>query len=147
MKKQIGILLLEISGIVLVSAISCVLLFGQESPTGTKTGAQLREQITTVGIVSGAPGATFANDVGAVAKVTFGEIILGAPASVSIVLSGCMRGSGAVANICDVLETNVTNSNTNRHPANTVLYDYFLIVPTFTGGTTPTLTVVYTAAN
>jgi hypothetical protein len=134
--KRLIVLLLVLSSLVVA-----------QPDTGTKTGAQLRQQWTVTGIVSGGTTGSFANDIGATSKVTFSEIILGAPATVSIVISGCMRGSGAVAAICDVLETNVTNANANRHPAITVLYDFFTVVPTFTGGTTPTLTVNYTAAN
>lgn len=127
---------------ILVVLLLCVSGFAQ-----TRFGSQLVQKIVVTGIVSAGTTGSFSNDVGAMTKVTFSEIILGAPTTVSIVVSGCMRGNGAVVAICDVLETNVTNANANRHPAITVLYDYFTVVPTFTGGTTPTLTVSYTAAN
>lgn len=135
---------------VIAVALLVIGLSNADVPAGsTKTGAQLRQQQNTAGIVSAGTTGSFSNDVGAMAKVTFAEYILGAPTTSSIVISGCMRAplGTAIAPICDVLETYATVANANRHPAITVLYDYFTVVPTFTGGASPTLTVNYTAAN
>src|SRR4051812_23404972 len=58
----------------------------------------------------------------------------GTLSTVSTVLKGCMRGD-----TCDTLETSTSTSNTNRCVRDS--YDYFTVTPTFTGGTSPTLTV------
>lgn len=65
---------------------------------------------------------------------TFEMVISGAPATVSIVTSGCMR-SGT----CDVLDTYTTVANSNR-PINGV-YDYYKVVASWTGGSTPSVRV------
>jgi hypothetical protein len=117
--------------------IAVVLLFCSFGVAEDNTGIKTRQQISVTGMVTAVP-VTFDNDIGGM-TATFEEIFAGAPASSSILLQGCMRGG-----TCDTLETNVGNANSNRHPAIATVYDYFLITPTLTGGTSPTLTVNYT---
>jgi hypothetical protein len=70
-------------------------------------------------------------------NVSFEEKFSGAPATASTVILGCMSGG-----TCDAaLDTNATSTNTIKSPALTKPYDYFTVTPTFTGGTTPTLTL------
>ena len=69
---------------------------------------------------------------------TFEEKFTGSPSTVSVVIQGCMRGG-----TCDTLETYATATNSNRAPTVAKMYDYFAVTPTFTGGTSPLLTVNY----
>lgn len=72
-------------------------------------------------------------------NATFEEKIAGSPATVSIVIQGCMRGG-----TCDTLDTYTTVANSNRAPSISKDYDYFTVTPTWTGGTSPSVTVNYT---
>lgn len=77
------------------------------------------------------------NNAGAM-FASFEYVFTGSPATVSIVVSGCKNGG-----TCDSLDTYTTVANAIR-PASSSLskaYDYFTIVPTWTGGTNPTFTV------
>jgi len=67
---------------------------------------------------------------------TFEEIIAGTPATVSIVVQGCMRGG-----TCEILDTYTTVANADRSPSLTKVYDYFAVTPSWTGGTSPSVTV------
>jgi hypothetical protein len=71
-------------------------------------------------------------------SATFEEKISGAPATVSIVIQGCMRGT-----TCDTLETYTTVANANRAPTISKIYDYFTVTPSWTGGTSPSVLVNY----
>ena len=71
---------------------------------------------------------------------SFEYIINGAPATSSIVLSGCMRGG-----TCETIETYAVVANSIRNYSGPKVYDTFTVVPTFTGGTNPSLTVNRTA--
>jgi len=72
---------------------------------------------------------------------TFEEQFAGAPATVSIVIQGCMRGG-----TCDSLDTYTTVANANRSPALTKVYDYFAVTPSWTGGTSVSVQVNYSTA-
>lgn len=75
-------------------------------------------------------------------SATFEEKIAGSPATVSIVIQGCMRGG-----TCDTLDTYTTVANANRPGSPiTKLYDYFVVTPSWTGGTSPSVTVNYSSA-
>jgi hypothetical protein len=82
-----------------------------------------------------------------VAGVTasFEELITGAPATVSIVIKGCMRGT-----TCDTLDTYTTVANAIRKPTISSIYDYFTITASWTGGSSVSVkvnTAVTTARN
>lgn len=72
---------------------------------------------------------------------TFEEKIAGSPATVSIITQGCMRGG-----TCDSLDTYTTVANANRAPSVSKIYDYFVVTPSWTGGTSPSVTVNYSLA-
>lgn len=65
---------------------------------------------------------------------TFEYLITGAPATASVVLKGCSAGG-----TCVTLGTSTDTTNTFQH-WNTA-FDYYTVVPTFTGGTAPALRV------
>lgn len=67
---------------------------------------------------------------------TFEYLITGSPDSSSIALKGCMIGG-----TCDTIETYTGNANSIHSYAGSKVYDYFLITPTFSGGTSPKLAV------
>lgn len=81
---------------------------------------------------------SFTNDVGGM-TASFEEVITGAPASSSIVINGCKNGTN-----CTVLETYTGNTTSIRAPAVDKIYDYFTVVPTWSGGTSPSVCVYYT---
>lgn len=87
------------------------------------------------------------NNVGTLTP-TFNFNFAGSPATASVVTSGCMRGGVASSDApnCDVLETYTGTGNSIRSPTVTKVYDYFTVAPTFTGGTSPTLSLHITAA-
>lgn len=70
---------------------------------------------------------------------TFEELISGSPATVSIIIQGCMRGG-----TCESLDTYATVANADRAPALSKAYDYFSVTPSWTGGTGTSITVNYT---
>jgi hypothetical protein len=72
-------------------------------------------------------------------SATFEYRISGAPATVSIVVQGCMRGG-----TCDTLDTYTTVANANRAPTISKVYDYFTVTPSWTGGASPSVLVNYT---
>ncbi len=76
---------------------------------------------------------THANIIG---EMTFQieYVITGSPTISSIVLSGCMRGG-----TCTTLNTYSSSSNTVVSASG--LYDYYTVVPSWTGGTSPSVTV------
>lgn len=117
-----------------VLALCCVSLAAEDL-----TGIRDRQQFSQTYTVSGSTLLTMDNNLGALI-VTFEEVVTGSPVSVSIVISGCMRGG-----TCDVLETNTTTSGGNRKPTIATIYDYFKVVPSWTGGTSPTMTLNATA--
>jgi hypothetical protein len=81
---------------------------------------------------------SFSNELGGM-TASFEEIITGSPASSSIVIKGCKIGT-----TCITLETYTGNVTDVRGPAVDKIYDYFTVTPTWTGGTSPTVTVNYT---
>lgn len=115
------------------SKLCCVvmLLAAPMFAVNEKTCPQLETQTTSIS------GTTLSlkNDCG-VMHGTFEYIITGAPATMSAVLSGCMRGGQ-----CTVLETYTGTTSSPRKPTIDSAYDYFKVVPTWTGGTSPTFTV------
>lgn len=73
------------------------------------------------------------NTIG-VSAITAEYKIAGGPATASIVLKGCMRGG-----TCDTKETSTATTSSIR--ALLGLYDFYTVDATFTGGTSPTVTV------
>jgi hypothetical protein len=73
---------------------------------------------------------------------TFAEKITGSPDTVSIVIKGCVIGD-TIGDNCNTLETNTSTATPQirTFPTNTTAYDYFLVIPSWTGGTSPTVTV------
>lgn len=67
---------------------------------------------------------------------SFEYLLSGGLTTVSISLQGCMRGG-----TCTTLETYTTVANTIRTISSSVVYDYYTITPTGTGGSSPVLTV------
>lgn len=112
--------------------VSCITVAQQEAPIATRR--------RFVGIASGATQ-KIPNPSGALLP-SFGYTLVGAPSGVSIVAKGCMIGDTDAQN-CVTLETDTstTTSQIRTFSTNTTAYDYFLITPTFTGGTNPTLTI------
>lgn len=104
-------------------------------PSGAVTPGPSSQTVTT----SGTP-MYFGNALNSPGGVhaTFEEIISGTPATVSIVIQGCMRGG-----TCDSLDTYTTVANSNRAPTIAQVYDYFVVTPSWTGGTSPSVKVNY----
>jgi hypothetical protein len=77
---------------------------------------------------------------------TFEEIPVGSPSAVSVTVQGCMYGG-----TCDsAADTNTSTSAANRGVTFSKVYNFFIIVGTFSGGTTPSIkvnTTVSAAAN
>lgn len=96
--------------------------------------AQLRVPATATTSTSGT--ALQINNNAGVMVVSFEELWTGSPATVSVPIQGCMRGG-----TCDTLETNTSTSNSIRNPTISKIYDYFVITPSWTGGTNVTFTV------
>lgn len=90
-------------------------------------------------VISGSNAISFSNDCGAM-HGTMGYIINGSPATASIVFTGFMRGVAAGS----VIDTYTGTTSIIRKPTFDANYDYFTIVPTFTGGTAPTFAVKVT---
>lgn len=84
--------------------------------------------------VSGAQIVIYSNG-GLVA--TFEEIIAGAPTTVSITIQGC----GVSGTTCETIDTNTTVANSLRSPAINKTYYTYVVTATWTGGTSPTVTV------
>lgn len=76
------------------------------------------------------------NDCGAL-HGTIAYTITGSPASMSAVLTGFMRGGSPGT----VLDTYTGTTSVTRKPTFDTHYDYFTVVATFSGGTSPTFTV------
>lgn len=72
----------------------------------------------------------------AATNLIFEEKIAGVPATISIPIKGCMRGG-----TCDTLETYTTVADSNRTPTIKAGYDYFLVTPSWTGGTNVSVSV------
>lgn len=88
-------------------------------------------------VTASASTVTELNNAGAM-NVSFEYVITGSPATISIVLSGCKNGG-----TCEALDTYTTVANAIR-PTSSALskaYDYFTIVPSWTGGTNPAVTI------
>lgn len=69
----------------------------------------------------------------------FEEVINGSPSTVSITIQGCMKGA-----TCDTAaDTNTSTSNSIRNVNFTKAYNYFLVTASWTGGTSPSVTVNY----
>ena len=77
---------------------------------------------------------TFGNPLGAL-TVAFEEIIAGSPATVSIVIQGCMQGG-----TCSTVDTYTTVANSVRQPT-VSLYDYFSVAASWTGGSQVSVTI------
>jgi len=72
--------------------------------------------------------------------VNFGISITGSPAAMSIPIQGCLAGGA-----CDSVAATYTSTSTgNQAVTFSNVYDYFKLVPTFSGGTAPTVTVTTT---
>ena len=77
-------------------------------------------------------------------KPSFEVDITGSPATVSIPIYGCKAGG-----TCVLLDTDTGTSSAIRDPTNftggngllQTVYDYFKVIPAWTGGTSPTVTV------
>jgi hypothetical protein len=73
---------------------------------------------------------------------TFEELISGSPATISIVIRGCMTGG-----TCEILETNTSTAATQiRKPTISAVYDYFTVTASWTGGTNVSVLVNGTVA-
>lgn len=136
-------------------AIAAILLAPNElnqtvkaaAPTGTCSlggGAQTprycndSQSITTSGTTI-----TVSSNGGLAAS--FEEVITGSPATVSIVVSGCMP-----TGTCDTLDTYTTVANAIRAPTLSKTYSYFTVQASWTGGTSPAVqinTMITTARN
>jgi|SRR5579864_2933791 len=112
--------------IALVPLLLCALTFAQRA-TGNAVISSSGAQVS------------FPNSVGGM-TVSVEELIAGAPATVSIVISGCKNGA-----TCDVLDTYTTVANAIRNPAPAKAYDYFLVSASWTGGTSVSVTLNYTS--
>lgn len=93
------------------------------------------EKITASTAVSGTP-INVANDCGGLIG-TFGEVITGSPASASIVIAGCVRGGSP----CSTLSTSTSTVSATIKPTIDSIYDYFIVTPTWSGGTNVSFTV------
>jgi hypothetical protein len=93
---------------------------------------------TTVISKSGAPAVTFGNPLGVLTtgQASMEEIIAGSPATVSVVIQGCMRGG-----TCTTLDTYTTVANAIRTPTISTVYDYFSVAASWTGGTNVSVTI------
>lgn len=70
-------------------------------------------------------------------NVSFEEIPSGSPATVSVVVQGCMRGGS-----CDTAaDTNTSTAAAIRFVTFTKAYNYFLVTASWTGGTNATIQV------
>ena len=88
--------------------------------------------------VSGTALPNVAN-AGGVLHASFEEIPTGSPATVSVTVVGCMRGG-----TCDAASnTNTTATATIVYVTFAKAYDYFVVTPSWTGGTAVTYTVNY----
>jgi hypothetical protein len=67
---------------------------------------------------------------------SFEELITGSPATISIVIQGCGPGG-----TCDTLDTYTTVANSVRAPTVSKFYSYYTVTPSWTGGTSPSVTV------
>jgi hypothetical protein len=128
-------------------ALLAALLFASALCAAQQTQARSGTITVSGGTASGCfatpptAGACFvvANKIGALA-VSFEEIPNGSPSSVSTVVYGCMTGG-----TCDSIDTNTATSAAIRGFVTTKAYSIFLVVSTFSGGTSPSITVNYYA--
>jgi hypothetical protein len=88
-------------------------------------------------VLSSGDTGRFDNTIGS-GLTKFEYNVTGTPATASIVLKGCMRGG-----TCDTLQTDTNTTDTMRLISG--LWDYMTIVPTFTGGTAPKVSVKMTS--
>lgn len=95
-------------------------------------GKGTREDDSRITAISGAD-LTFQDALGTQSN-SWEILIAGAPATMSIVVQGCMRG-----NTCTTLTTNT--STTSSTITTSGLYNYYKFTPTWSGGTNPTVTV------
>jgi hypothetical protein len=92
-------------------------------------GQRFRQAPPTAVINTQSGSQIFQNEMGAM-TISIEELINGAPATVSVITYGCMRGG-----TCDAaLDTYATVANSIRKPAPTTIYDFFLVQATWTGG-------------
>jgi hypothetical protein len=90
---------------------------------------------STVPVASSGTGIVVPSNGGVSAN--FEYLFTGSPSSCSITLQGCGYGG-----TCDALGSTVSSCTaTNNAPTFTKPYNYFIVTPTFSGGTTPTFTV------
>lgn len=100
----------------------------------TAAHAQSRSALTQIVTVSG-NSVPFPNGNGSM-HVSFEELIAGSPATVSIVIQGCMTGG-----TCDTLDTYTTVANAIRSPSISKVYDSFSVTASWTGGTNVKVTI------
>lgn len=96
-----------------------------------------RKTVSSVVTVNG-DTVTFDNVVGGM-TVSIGEVMTGAPSTVSVVVQGCKIGA-----ICATLDTNTSVGNAIRNITVTTVYDYFLATAAWTGGTSVSIGFNYT---
>lgn len=119
--RAIGIALLVLAAIGF-AALCAPLLYGQtqfQTQTISVSGAQI----------------TITNNLGAT-QASFGYVIQGGPATVSLVIQGCLAN-----NTCSTLDTYTLTANATRTPAISQAYAYFTVTGTWTGGASPSVVV------
>lgn len=86
---------------------------------------------------SGSSTTNIKNDFGS-KEISVEEVFAGSPATVSVVISGCKVGG-----TCTTLDTYTTATNATRPASSTisVVYDYFIVTPSWTGGTNVSVTI------
>ena len=129
--------------VLLAVAAICVSAAGLRAQVGACSANFTPQCKDTQTIATSGSTATIRSNGGLAA--VFEEVITGSPATVSIVIQGC-----GDAGTCTTLDTYTTVANTVRTPVLTAPYAYYRVTATWTGGTSPTVTVntrMTTAAN
>lgn len=120
--------------------VTCCGMYCQGQSGGSSSAPNQCPQRTTVTINASGTSQSMPNDCGVV-SASFEELITGSPATMSVVIAGCMRGNGTLTTSCTTLDTSSSTSSTHRKPAIDTVYDFFKVTATWTGGTSPTVTI------
>lgn len=100
---------------------------------------QVRPGHASVTITTSGTSKTIFNDVNGVTS-TFYEQVVGTPATLSVVIKGCMSGDNNCAD-GDTLDTYTTVANSIRKPAISSVYDFYQVTASWTGGSNVSVTV------
>lgn len=116
--------------VLLLLALSIVVV--RDAPSQIVNSKGTREDDSFTATVNATP-LTFQDSIGTQSNI-WEIIITGSPATMSIVVKGCMRG-----NTCTTLTTNTSTTNSNITTSG--VYNYYIFTPTWTGGTNPTVKI------